>query len=107
MKKLAVLSLLSLSFSAQATFINCYNQVANQYDSRAFEAGYSQVKADPDYIEAGTVRLFGRKVAFGPYEEDKLAFHVTGSIHSGWFHNVIIANKTTCEIELVREAAAE
>lgn len=107
MKSLAVLSLLSLSLSAQATFVSCYNQVADQYDSIRYEAGYSQVKNDPDYIEAGTIRFYGRNVAFGPYEEDKLAFHVTGSYHSGWFHNVIIANKITCKIEQVKEAAAE
>jgi len=107
MKSLAACFLVSLSISSFASFADCYDEVSDHYFNGSRQSRYSRLRQNFDLIEAGNTAEFGRKVGFGPYDEDKLAYHATGSIHSGWFHNVIIVDKNTCEVEEVKMVADE
>lgn len=107
MKSLVVCFLVSLSISSFASTDNCYDSVSKDYLNSSREARYSNLRAEFDFIKKGEVVEFGRNVSFGPYEEEMLAYHATGSIHSGWFHNVIIVNPFNCEIEVIKMVADE
>ncbi|OUR97284.1 hypothetical protein A9Q84_13235 [Halobacteriovorax marinus] len=107
MKSLTVFLLVSLSISSNASFVSCFDQVEKDYYENARNARYTQLKSDYDFIATGEVVEFGRNVSFGPYEADKLAFHATGSIHSGWFHKVVIVDRITCEINEIQMVESE
>lgn len=98
MKKIALILTVLLSTNTIAFENDCFSKVSNEYQGGSSRARHSRVHEGFDIINPNEIATYGRGIEFGPFEDKMYAFQATGSIHSGWFRNVIIVSPQTCKI---------
>lgn len=107
MKITSLLFALFFSTTALANTSLCLDEVEQEYYSESRINRYSRVLETPDFLAANETIVFGRNITIGPFDADTFLFHAKGSYHSGFFHNVIVVDPQSCEIQKIKMVADE
>jgi hypothetical protein len=102
-----LLVILTMASAAADNLRRCSGQVEEQYLTNARPSDIIQRWVSRTELPADAVirNQYGLPLARFPYPV--LQYMVSGSYHSGWFADLVVAHPRSCEILFVGEYAAE